>query len=92
MSEISFFNKTFWDLVLMKLVRNIASVKYQWLTLLYIPTIYGMFNICEKTGLPWISDKVGLGFLGAGFITLATSRLVANTKLIEDNKDLDTDK
>ena len=33
---ISIFEKTFWDLWLQKLFRNIASVKYQWLMLLYV--------------------------------------------------------
>jgi hypothetical protein len=92
--KITFFGKSFWDLWLMKIFRGFASVKYQWLTLLYVPTIWGMFHIREGTTEPWISAALGLGFLGGGFLTLATSRIIAKTRLTEnpDDKDLDTDK
>jgi hypothetical protein len=87
------FDKTFWDLFLQKCFRNVASVKYQWMLLLYVPVIWGMFHINEKTSQPWISAAVGLGFLGGGFITLATTRIIARTKLREDSSEiLDTDK
>ena len=94
MTQLSVFNRTFWDAWLQKIFRNLASVKYQWLLLLYIPIIYGMFTINAKTGDPWISAALGLGFLGGGFITLATSRILARTKLTENqnNGDIDTDK
>jgi hypothetical protein len=86
----------FWTLWFQKILRNIASVKYQWLLLLYIPVIWGMFNIPEgsSTGEPWISASVGLTFLGGGFVTLATSRIIARTRLVESNDDgtLDTDR
>ena len=91
-TKLSFFNRTFWNLFLMKLFRNIASVKYQWMALLYIPVIYGMFTINEKTGNPWISATLGLGFLGGSFVTLATSRIITRTKLTENNNEFDTDK
>jgi len=93
--ELSIFSKTFFDLWLMKLFRNVASMKFQWLLLLYIPTIWGMFNLIPGTEVPtpWISAEVGLGFLGAGFVTLATSRIIARTKLTNGtNGDLDTEK
>lgn len=92
--EISAFGKTFWDLFIMKIFRNIASVKYQWLLLLYIPTIWGMFNLNDKTGEPWVPAALGLGFLGGGFVTLATSRIITRTSLTEskDGSELDTDK
>jgi hypothetical protein len=88
--ELSVFNRTFWNLWLMKLFRNIASVKYQWLLFLYIPTIWGMFHINEKTNAPWISSMEGLAFLGGGFLTLATSRLIAQSSLIEDSESINT--
>lgn len=91
MSEISFFNKSFWDLFLQKVFRNVASVKYQWLMLLYVPTIWGMFNLNDETDLPWISAKLGLAFLGGGFITLATSRIMARTNLTENKEGFDTE-
>lgn len=93
--KITWFGKSFWDLWLMKVFRNFASVKYQWLFLLYVPVIWGMFHINEATKLPWISATVGLGFLGGGFITLATSRLIVKSKLTENgngNGDLNTDR
>jgi hypothetical protein len=91
--KVSWFNKSFWDLWLMKIFRNLASVKYQWLFFLYVPVIWGMFHINAATKLPWISATLGLGFLGGGFITLATSRIITRTKLTENgNGDLDTDR
>lgn len=91
--KITIFGKSFWDLWLMKLFRNIASVKYQWMILLYIPVIYGMFHVPEGKTDPVISATAGLTFLGGGFITLATSRIISRTKLTEEpNGDLDTDR
>lgn len=104
LGQLSVFNRTFWDLFFQKCFRNIASVKYQWLLFLYIPVVWGMFNINPNTNSPWISAIEGLSFLGGGFITLATTRIIAKTKLTEDsdtesivtdaagNKVLDTDR
>lgn len=88
--ELSVFNRTFWNLWLMKIFRNIASVKYQWLLFLYVPVIWGMFHLNEKTGAPWITAMEGLTFLGGGFITLATSRLIAQSSLVEDSESINT--
>lgn len=82
--DLSIFNGSFWDLWIQKLLRNIASVKYQWLCFLYIPVVWGMFHLAPD-GEPWISSALGLGFLGGGFITLATSRIIVRTKLREDD-------
>ena len=89
-SSVSFFDDTFWDLWLQKIYRNFASMKFQWLLLLYIPIIWGMFHINPDTKLPWISEVAGLAFLGGGFLTLATSRMVAKTKL-KETTELNTD-
>lgn len=93
--SITICNITFWDLWIQKLLRNFASMKFQWLLFLYIPTIYGMFTMAPgmDPAQPWISAKLGLGFLGGGFITLATSRIIARTKLTEPpSGELDTEK
>jgi hypothetical protein len=94
--KITFFGKSFWDLWLQKIFRNIASVKYQWLLLLYIPVIWGMFHIRPGVTEPWISATVGLGFLGGGFVTLAGARIISRTRLTENGDDeernLNTDK
>ncbi len=92
--KLSFFKRNFWDLFFMKLLRNLASVKYQWLLLLYFPIIWGMFNLKPDSKDPWISAALGLSFLGGGFISLATSRIIAKTKLIEPPEEgtLDTDR
>jgi len=93
--KISFFKSNFWDLWFQKLFRNIASVKYQWLILLYVPVIYGMFNYKPDITPPetWISPNLGLAFLGGGFITLALGRIIANSRLCEKPEDgLDTDR
>ena len=80
----------------MKVFRNFASVKYQILILLYVPTIYGIFDgkWIETEWVSKISPKVGLGFLGAGYVTIALGRIYARTKLTENptDKELDTDK
>jgi len=82
--DLSVFNGSFWDLWIQKLLRNVASVKYQWLFFLYVPVVWGMFHL-GPDGKPWISAALGLGFLGGGFITLATSRMIVRTKLMEDD-------
>jgi len=94
--EISFFKKTFWDLWFQKIFRNIASVKYQWLALLYVPTIWGMFHMKPDGKEPWIGAAAGLAFLGGGFVTLALGRIITRTALKEEageaDKELNTDK
>jgi hypothetical protein len=93
--ELSIFDRTFWDLWIQKLLRNFASMKFQWLLFLYAPTVWGMFHIMPGTNEPWISASIGLGFLGGGFVTLALGRIYAKTKLRENGNDshdeLDTD-
>jgi len=90
--------KKFWRLWIQKILRNIASVKYQWLLFLYVPVIYGMLNgkwINNDTmWIPYISPALGLGFLGGGFVTLAISRIYVKTQLngeTDYDSHLDTD-
>ena len=91
--NVSFFKLNFWDLWLQKIFRNFASMKFQLLIILYVPVVWGMFTIRTGTTEPWISAALGLGFLGGGYITLATSRFLAKTNLVDraDGKELDTD-
>ena len=96
---VSAFDRNFWDLWLQKLLRNVASVKYQWLFFLYILVVYGIFDgvwVGEGESLRWvskISPIVGLSFLGGGFVTLAGTRLIAKTSLTDcDSDDMNTDK
>ena len=58
----------------------------------FIPVIWGIFNFKPWTTEPWISDTTGLAFLGGGFITLAVSRILARTKLVENGSEFDTEK
>jgi len=98
--RLSIYKGNFWDLWIQKLLRNVASMKFQWLTILYIPVIYGMFSgqwvTVDDSTIEWVSKigvTEGLAFLGGGFITLATSRIIARTKLTSDaNDEMDTDK
>ena len=94
-NNISIFNRTFWDLWLQKMLRNVASVKYQFMALFFSIVTYGMFVHKSPTGEPFISSVEGLAFLSGGFITLATSRIILRTSLF-DPKDndisLDTDR
>jgi len=91
----SFFNSTFWDLWLQKIFRNFASMKFQWMVILCSIVVYGMFfrTMPGDPKVPLISASLGMTFLGGGFITLATSRIIARTKLTEPSDDkFDTDK
>ena len=93
-SDYSLFRRDFWDQWGMKILRGLASVKYQWLLMLYVPVIWGLFNNNPTTKLPWISATEGLAFLSGAFLTLCGSRILANTKLTESKEDegINTDK
>lgn len=101
-SHLTFFGKSFWDLWFQKIFRNFASVKYQWLLYMAVPTFLAMFTgrwYYPTDGgapqfIPMLSHTIGYSFLGGGFITLATSRIIARTKLVEPKgeDELDTDK
>jgi len=83
--KITIFGPSFWDLWLQKIFRNVASMKFQWMLLLYIPVIWGMFNFPDGQNDPWISATEGLAFLGGGFVTIATTRIIAKTSLKEND-------
>lgn len=87
---LSIFKIKFWDLWIMKLLRNVASIKYQFMMAFFIMIVYGMFNVSPFGG-PWIPATVGLSFLGGGFVALATARVISKTNLTE-NEEFDTDK
>ena len=91
-SELSLFKLNFWDAWGQKVFRNLASIKMWWMALLYAPTIWGMFHMPPGSKEPWISATAGLTFLGGGFVTLATSRIIARTGLTEDADGIDCDK
>ena len=81
--------KTFWPLFWQKVLRNFASMKYQWLLLLYAPIIYGMFSGRWIDG-KWVS-KIGtiegLSYLGGAFVTVLSIRIYAKTQLCETPKE-----
>ena len=97
--ELTIFGLRFWDLWAQKIFRNFASVKYQWMTFMFVMTVYGMLVdghwVNETTWVAKIPAALGMGFLGAGFITLALGRIYVKTRLIEndneEDKELDTD-
>lgn len=92
---ITIFGLSFWDLWIQKIFRNIASIKFQMLILLYIPIIYGIFDgrWVSNAWISKISPATGLAFLGGGYVTLALGRIYAKTRLQESEteKILDTD-
>jgi len=95
--KISIFDRSFWDLWAQKMLRNVASVKYQLLILYSTIITYGMFFKVDSSGEPYIGATEGLAFMGGGFISLITARLAARTSLFEPSdteasKHLDTDK
>lgn len=81
--KISIFNRTFIDLWAQKMMRNTASVKYQFMVAFFVVVVYGMFAYKDTDGSTFISAVEGLSFLSGGFITLVTSRLVIRTSLFE---------
>lgn len=86
-------NWSFWDIWLQKMFRNVASVKYQLLLLYSSIIVAGMFFVDGTDKEPFISATAGLAFLGAGMITLISTRLVARTNLFAPKDDsLDTDR
>jgi len=91
--KISVRDWSFWDLWLQKLLRNVASVKYQLLVLYSTIIVAGMYFEKTKTGEPFIGAAAGLGFLGAGMITLISTRLASRTTLFAPKDDeMDTDR
>jgi len=87
--KLTIGGKEFWDLWFMKHLRNIASIKYQFMVAFFVLIAYGMFNV-GPDGAPWVSETKGLSFLGGGFLALATTRIIAKTRLT-NNDQLDTD-
>jgi len=91
--KLSIRDWSFWDIWIQKLLRNIASVKYQLLVMYSTIIIIGMFVEKTKTGEPFISATAGLAFLSGGMITLIGTRLVARTNLFPPKDDgMDTDR
>jgi len=91
--KLSIFDRSFWDIWIQKLLRNVASVKYQLLIMYSTIIIIGMFVEKTKTGEPFISAAAGLAFLCGGMITLISTRLVARTNLFPPKEDgMDTDR
>lgn len=91
---LSIFKLKFWDLFAQKLLRNLASMKFQWLMLLYIPIVWGMFQgkWVENIWVAKIPPSLGLGLLGGGFVTLALGRIYAQTKLKENDDEMNSTK
>ncbi len=87
--ELSIFNRTFWDLLIQKFLRNTASVKYQFMAAFFWIIVYGMFFKVNSAGEPFIGSIEGLSFLSGGFITLATSRMVLRTSLFDSPTDVE---
>jgi len=92
--KLTIFGKSFWDMWVQKVLRNIASVKYQFMAAFFYLISHGMFVAKGTDGNFLISPTEGLAFLSAGFISLATSRIVMRTSLFEprNSDELDTDK
>ena len=85
--ELTICGLRFWDLLIQKNLRNLSSMKYQILILMFIFVTIG---ICTNI-IPAIT---GCSLLGAGFVTLAGTRVYAKTRLTEtdDEKEgLDND-
>jgi len=81
--KVTIFNGSFWDLWIQKLLRNIASVKYQFMVAFFVIVVAGMFYV-KVDGSPLISPSLGLSFLAGGFVTLATARIYIRTRLTEE--------
>jgi hypothetical protein len=93
--KLTIFGLRFWDLLIQKNLRNLSSMKYQTMLLLAYYIIGGMLDgkWVKDTWVSVIPVVHGLAFLGGGYITLVSSRIIANTKLVEKNGNstMDTD-
>lgn len=91
-TKTTVFGKSFWDLWFQKVFRNLASVKYQFMVAFFNIIVYGMFFAKDQSGNYIISPVEGLSFLAGGFLSLATTRIIMRTSLIEPKDDqLNTD-
>ena len=91
--KLSIRDWSFWDIWIQKLLRNVASVKYQLLILYSTIIVTGMFFEKTSTGEPFIGAAAGLAFLGGGMVTLISTRLAARTTLFAPKGDeMDTDR
>lgn len=91
--KVSMWDRSFWDLWMQKILRNFASVKYQFMVAFFIVVIYGMFGAEAADGKPALSMVEGLAFMGGGFITLVTSRIAMRSSLFPPKDDgMDTDR
>lgn len=89
--RITIYDGSFWDLWFQKIFRNIASVKYQFMVAFFTIVTAGMFFV-SIDGVPLISPSLGLGFLGGGFVALATSRIYIRTKLTDADEEEEHDR
>lgn len=87
-NDLSVFKIRFWDLWLQKLLRNLASVKVQLMISFYWFVVYGMFFAKDQHGDPIIGAIAGLSFLGGGFVSIATARLMVKSSLFEHEDEM----
>ena len=91
--KVSMCDRSFWDLWGQKILRNFASVKYQFMIAFFSVVTYGMFWADKIDGKPMLGMTEGLAFLSGGFITLVTSRVVMRSSLFPpSDTGMDTDK
>ena len=86
-SELTIFGIRFWDLWIMKLARNIASMKFISMMTVYIPIVLLMFSGSWIDGV-WVSKVstyVGVPAITGGLVTLILGRVYADTRLKQHN-------
>lgn len=90
---ISIFDKSFWDLWIQKVLRNLSSMKCQLIWGIFWFIYYGMYHCKDRMGDFVISPTIGLSFLSGGFIAILGAKLVVKTSLFESSTDpLDSDR
>lgn len=78
----------FWDLWLMKILRNISSMKFISMVLVYSPIVILMFSgsWVEGAWVSKVSTNVGVPAITGGLVTLILGRVYADTRLRHDDE------
>lgn len=89
MEDLSILSCKFWDLWLMKMARNMSSMKFISMMFVYTPIVILMFSGSWVDG-EWVSKvstAVGVSAITGGLVTLILGRVYADTRLKQNGND-----
>jgi len=85
--RLTLFGLRFWDLWVMKLMRNMSSMKFLSMMLVYTPIVILMFSgsWVDNVWMSKVSTTVGVSAITGGLVTLILGRVYADTRLKQDD-------